>query len=162
MSVCARVDATFTATLDWSAMIMSDRQTAWVITVVGILLVVVPWFFRSDVIALGAALLGVFLIVVGVKRSRSGSASRPKPPMTLGRSRLLRVIGWLLAVPLAAALIFGIFVFASVDPNEETESVERVMAVVFIVLASPLAFGGRVMIRRGRKPSTPGDPKSAE
>ena len=73
---------------------------------------------------------------------------------------MLRIVGWLLVVPLAAALIFGVFVFASVDPNEETESIERVMAVVFMILASPLAWGGWVMIRRGREPRTPTDPET--
>ena len=139
---------------------MSKRQMGWAKTAFGILLVVVPSFFIAGVIAIGAAILGVFLIVTGVKQSRSGSVARPKPPMTVGRSRMLRIVGWLLVVPLAAALIFGVFVFASVDPNEETESIERVMAVVFMILASPLAWGGWVMIRRGREPRTPTDPET--
>jgi len=146
--------------MDWLVTLMSDRQMAWAKTVVGVLLVAVPFFFVADIIATGAALLGVFLIVLGVKQFRKGSASRPKPPMTPGRSRFLRVVGWLLIVPLVAALVFGVFVFASVDPNEETESVERVMAVVFIILASPLAWGGWVMVRRGRKSPTSGDPQT--
>ena len=78
--------------------------------------------------------------------------------MTVGRSRMLRIVGWLLVVPLAAALIFGVFVFASLDPNEETESIERVMAVVFVIVAIPIAWGGWVMIRRGRE--TPTDPET--
>ena len=102
---------------------MSERQMAWAKTTVGILLVVVPAFFVAGVIAIGAAVLGVFLIVTGVKQSRGGSVASPKPPMTVGRSRMLRIVGWLLVVPLAPALIFGVFVFASVDPNEETESI---------------------------------------
>jgi lysylphosphatidylglycerol synthetase-like protein (DUF2156 family) len=140
---------------------MSDRQLGWAKSVVGILLVVVPAFFVAGAIATGAAVLGVFLIVTGVKQLRSLSASQPRGPLTSGRSRLFRIVGWLLVVPLVAALVFGIVVLASVDPNEETESIERVMAAVFVILAIPLAWGGWVMIRRRRKPSISSDPKPA-
>jgi hypothetical protein len=140
---------------------MSEQQMGWAKTVAGILLVVVPAFFGPGAIAIGAAVLGVFLIATGVKQLRSLSASQPKVPLRPGRSRVFRIVGWLLVVPLVAALVFGIFVVASVDPNEETESIERVMAAVFVILAIPLAWGGWAMIRRGRKPSMSSDPKPA-
>jgi cytochrome bd-type quinol oxidase subunit 1 len=127
----------------------------WAKIVVGILLV--PAILFPGLIAVGAAVLGVFLIVVGVKQLRSGSVSQTKTPLTPRRSLTLRIMGWLLVVPLAVALIFGVFAFVSVDPNEETESIQRVMAAVFVILAIPIAWGGWVMIRRGREPSTSTD-----
>jgi cytochrome bd-type quinol oxidase subunit 1 len=127
----------------------------WAKIVVGILLV--PAIVFPGAIAIGAAVLGVFLIVVGVKQLRSGSVPQTKAPLTPRRSLTLRIMGWLLVVPLAVALIFGVFAFVSVDPNEETESIQRVMAVVFVILAIPIAWGGWVTIRRGREPSTSTD-----
>ncbi len=138
---------------------MSERQTGWAKTIAGILLVVIPPFFGPGAIAIGAALLGVILIATGVRQLRS--LSQPKVPMTPGRSRLFRIVGWLLVVPFVAALVFGIFVLASVDPNEQTESIERVMAAVFVILTIPLAWGGWVMIRRGHKKSMSSDTKPA-
>ena len=132
---------------------VSDRQMGWAKTLVGILLVpaiLFPW----GLIALGVAALGVFLIVLGVKQLRSGSVSHAKAPLTPQRSLVFRIIGWLLIVPLAFALIFGVFAFVSVDPNEATESIQRVMAAVFVLIASPIAWGGWVMIRRTREPNT--------
>jgi hypothetical protein len=134
---------------------VSDRQMGWAKIVVGILLV--PAIVFPGAIAIGAAVLGVFLIVVGVKQLRSGSVSQIKAPLSPRRSLTLRIIGWLLIVPLAIAMTFGIFAFVSVDPNEETESIQRVMAAVFVILAIPIAWGGWAMIRRGREPSTSTD-----
>ncbi len=141
---------------------MSRRQMAWAEIAVGVLLVVVPVFFVAGALALGAAVVGVVLVVMGTRQLRKASGGRPKPPMTPRRSRILKVVGWLLVVPLVAALIFAIFVFASVDPNEETESVERVTAVAFIVLSIPFAIGGRALIRKGRRSTKAGLPESAE
>jgi cytochrome bd-type quinol oxidase subunit 1 len=131
----------------------------WAKIVVGILLV--PAILFPGLIGVGVAVLGVFLVVVGVKQLRSGSVSQTKAPLTPGRSLMFRIMGWLLVVPLAVALIFGIFAFVSVDPNEETESIQRVMAAVFVILAIPVAWGGWVLIRRGREPPISSDTKPA-
>ncbi|MEA2000652.1 MAG: hypothetical protein U9N84_02000 [Actinomycetota bacterium] len=138
---------------------VSDQQMGWAKIVVGILLV--PVILFPGLIAVGAAVLGVFLIVVGVKQLRSGSVSQTKAPLTPRQSLMFRIVGWLLVLPLMVALVFGIFVLASVDPNEETESIERVMAAVFVILAVPIAWGGWMMVRRGREPTISSETKPA-
>lgn len=76
------------------------------------------------------------------------------PTTKTGQSPVLTVIGWLLVVPLGAAVINTIYAFGVAyltDMNEETTSWMRVGAVVLLILAIPFALGGRALIRRGRR-----------
>ena len=58
---------------------------AWAMTILGMLLVVAQWFFAADVIATGAAILGVVLVGVEggsrmIQRDREpGASGSPEP-----------------------------------------------------------------------------------
>ncbi len=72
------------------------------------------------------------------------------------QSPTLTVIGWLLVVPFAAAVLNVIYAFGVAfltDIDEETTSWMRVGAVVLLVVAIPFALGGRAVIRRGHRVS---------
>jgi hypothetical protein len=75
---------------------------------------------------------------------------------------MLKVVGWLLVVPLVAAVVFAISVFADAGPNEETESIERVGAGVLVFIAFLPAVAGLTLVRRSSRASEADDPGTAE
>jgi ABC-type Na+ efflux pump permease subunit len=78
------------------------------------------------------------------------------------RSRTFKVVGWLLVAPLVAALINAVSLFADTNPNEETESIERVGAAILVLIAFLLAVGGLTLIRRASRPSQADDANTTD